>query len=233
MKWKKYGITLSRLTEEDLELVRQWRNSSLINRYMEFRKYITPEMQKKWFESIDNFNNFYYIIIYKNEKIGLINEKNINWEAKISEGGDKSSEAGLFIWETKYAETFVPILTSLCLIEIGFYLLQWTKTYIRVLKGNKKAIEYNMNLGFNLCEGQEDINNQLYVLTKQSFEQKAKKIRKSALEISGNDNTLYLILEKADYLSGIAQKIENIINSLPFSIKCERTKEETVYYYEM
>lgn len=44
---KKYGITLERLTEADIELVRQHRNSELIRRRMFYQKQITEEEQKK------------------------------------------------------------------------------------------------------------------------------------------------------------------------------------------
>ncbi len=224
MKLIKYGITLKRLTENDIEMVREWRNSPLINQYMEYREYITLQMQQKWFKSINNFNNFYYLIEYKNEIIGLINDKNMNWE-------EKTSESGLFLWETKYYNTFIPVLTSLCLIEMAFYILQWKKSFIKILKTNHKAIEYNINLGYVLCDNQENIDNQLYVLTKQSFEQKADKLRKTALKISGNDPTAYLILEEIDYINGIGQKIEKIIHSSKLPIKHKMVNKEKVFYY--
>jgi len=72
MKWMKYGITLSRIKEEDIELVRYWRNKPDIKNTMIYRKYISKQQQKKWFASINNNNNYYYLIIYNNEKIGLI-----------------------------------------------------------------------------------------------------------------------------------------------------------------
>jgi hypothetical protein len=43
----KYGVKLCRLQEEDLELVRNKRNSLPVRRNMFFQKTITSEMQKK------------------------------------------------------------------------------------------------------------------------------------------------------------------------------------------
>ena len=117
MKLIKYGLTLKRLTKEDIELLRNWRNSESVNRFMEYREYITPEMQEKWFESINNPNNFYYIIIYNDEKIGLINDKGFD------RFGKATSEAGLFIAVDKYKNTFVPVLASLILLEVSFFYL--------------------------------------------------------------------------------------------------------------
>ena len=94
MKLQKYGITLERLTESDIELVRKYRNSAEIKNFMQFRKRITRSMQKKWFESIDNYLNYYFIIIYDGKKIGLINIKNIDWVKNTD-----VSESGLFLWD--------------------------------------------------------------------------------------------------------------------------------------
>ncbi len=68
---KKYGITLERLTEADIELVRQHRNSELIRRRMFYQNQITEEEQKKWFAKINNDLNYYFLILHKGKKIGL------------------------------------------------------------------------------------------------------------------------------------------------------------------
>jgi len=60
-----YDITLVRLTYDQLELVRNWRNDPKISQYMEFRDYITPEMQIKWFNKVNNRNNYYFVIEYR------------------------------------------------------------------------------------------------------------------------------------------------------------------------
>lgn len=203
MKICKYGITLNRLRQEDIEFVREKRNSEEVRRFMEFRKEITPEMQQEWFDSINNFENFYYIVEYKGVKIGLLNDKNMDWEAR-------TSESGLFLWDDSYINTIVPVLASLCLLDVGFYYLDWNTSYIKVLRGNQQAIEYVSSLGYELSDNQENVENQVYFLTRKLFETKGKKIQQAARafldETSGEG---YLLLEPFDYESGIAQKIEN------------------------
>lgn len=203
MKICKYGVTLHRLRQQDIEFVREMRNSEEVRRYMEFREEITPEMQQKWFDSINNFENFYYIIEYKGSRIGLLNDKNMDWQAR-------TSESGLFLWDEKYINTIIPVLASLCLLEVGFYYLDWNTSYIKVLRNNPKAIDYVNSLGYVLSKGQEETENQEYYLTKELFESRGKKIRKAAQafvdEESGDG---YVLLETFDYESGIAQKIEN------------------------
>jgi UDP-4-amino-4,6-dideoxy-N-acetyl-beta-L-altrosamine N-acetyltransferase len=205
MKICKYGITLNRLRQEDIEFVREKRNAEEVRRFMEFREEITPEMQQKWFDSINNFENFYYIIEYKGAKIGLLNDKNMDWEAR-------TSESGLFLWDESYINTIVPVLASLCLLDAGFYYLDWNKSNIKVLRNNSQAKEYVNSLGYVLYEGQENIENQMYYLTRELFETRGRKIRKAARafldEESGEG---YLLLEPFDYESGLAQKIENYL----------------------
>jgi len=226
MKLIKYGLTLQRVREEDIEMLRQWRNSDYVREKMEYREYITPEMQKKWFKSIDNPNNFYYIIIYKNEKIGLINEKGYD------RYGNQKSESGLFLKSKEYENTFAPVLASLILIEMNFYFLNGKESYIRILKDNLKSISYNKSIGYELCENQENIENQLYVLTRESFERKTKKIRKAALRISGNDPYFYLIWEPLDFESGIAQNSERIVKDYPIEIPSKFENGCRIYYYK-
>lgn len=76
----KKNIHFYRLKEEDIELVRHWRNHPSIQKHMVYRERITAEMQKEWFKTIDNNLNLYFIIEYKGKKIGLINGKDIDWE---------------------------------------------------------------------------------------------------------------------------------------------------------
>lgn len=76
-----YGVELHQLTEDKIELVRNWRNSDKISRYMEYREYITIEMQKQWFTKINQSDNqFYFIIMVDGKEIGLINIKNVDWD---------------------------------------------------------------------------------------------------------------------------------------------------------
>jgi RimJ/RimL family protein N-acetyltransferase len=201
---KKYDIVLERLKEKDLELVRNHRNSENIRATMEYREYITPEMQKKWFASVNNNQNFYLLIHYKGEKIGLINAKNIQWEKQ-------ALESGIFLWETKYYESFIPAIVSIMVTDLCFRLFAWDAVYAHVMKTNKRAIQYNINLGYQLCENQENAENQLYKLTPERFEKVIGKLRKALGRLyPGNESTQY-ILEVEDFENGIAAQVQPLI----------------------
>lgn len=226
MKIYKYGITLKRITHDDIELLRKWRNSETVNSFMEYRDYITVEMQERWFESVNNYDNFYYIIIYKGKKVGLINDKN------VERGKSAISEAGLFIAEEKYRNTHIPLLASLMMIELNLFILKGEISYIHVLKDNAQAIAYNKSLGYKLCDGQEDVENQKYYLTPDNFDVKTAKIRKAASRL--NDKKYpngYVLFEKIDYELGIAQKFEELVKTAAVNVIITKVPEGTMMVY--
>ncbi|MCF8379457.1 MAG: hypothetical protein K9H49_07770 [Bacteroidales bacterium] len=205
MKLIKYGVTLRRLRQEDIEMVRQARNS--VRQYMEFKEFITPEMQLKWFQSIDNFYNFYYIIEYNGEKIGMINEKNMS--DKIGEV-PADSQSGIFLFDPSNYNSPAPVLASFILIEKGFYLFKDDISYIHVMRDNEKAIKYNKALGYELSEGQENVTNQKYNLTPENFEKKTQKLRKAMIKLSRSEDELLMVIEKSDYLTDLGQRLEEV-----------------------
>lgn len=166
-----YGITLKRLTEKELELVRYWRNSFVVKKFMEFRGYITPLMQKQWFANINNIQNNYFLIYAEGKAIGLISGSQIDWEEGVTNNG------GIFIWDLDYQETFFPSKASILLTDVSFC-LGLKKTYAKILKDNIRSVSFNKLLGYKLTEGQEDQVNQSYVLTSESYFNSVQLIRK-------------------------------------------------------
>ena len=162
MKLEKYGVILKRLTHDKIELVRNWRNDPKISQYMEFRDYITPEMQEKWFQKIDNDTNFFFIIEYEGKEVGLINIKDIDYEEKTGEGG-------IFIHDVECLNSDISFRSVLCMFDFFFETLGLEKNKAHILRDNKRAIQYNKMLGFELQSNQENVYNQLYILDKEKY----------------------------------------------------------------
>jgi hypothetical protein len=57
------------------------------------------------------------------------------------------------------------------------YLLGLDFNYVNVLRTNTHAISFNKSLGYELLPGQDDVENQQYILTERSFFEKTKKLR--------------------------------------------------------
>lgn len=178
-----YDTKLSRVSSDDIELVRHWRNSDVVRAFMEKQEYITPEMQRQWFLSIDNEKNNYYIIYDRNVKIGLIYGAMIDWDKRETTNG------GIFIGNPDYWETSIPITATFLLMDISF-ILGLERTFIKIIKTNTRAIKFNTSIGFELLHDQEGIYNQKYVLTRDSYEKNTRKLREKLWKIFSDKITI-------------------------------------------
>lgn len=165
MEISNYGVTLRRLTEDKIEMIRNWRNDPKIAQYMEYKEYISPEMQKKWFDKINNDNNYYFLIVVDNKEIGLINIRDIDYEKREGEGG-------IYIYDDEYLNSDISFRSVLLLFDFGFEKLGLEQITAHVLKSNKRAIKYNIAIGYQIVNYNDLNENQLYVLTKENFNNK-------------------------------------------------------------
>jgi RimJ/RimL family protein N-acetyltransferase len=154
---------------EDIETLRTWRNSDYVNQRMVINEYITKEMQEKWFESINNEFNYYFIGEYNNEKVGVISIKNIN---------NNSGEGAIYLASEKYENTSVVARIVLCFNDFIFDELKLDFIYSHVKRDNKKAITSTFAQG-----GIEEVDksNLEYIhfrLYKENYINKTQKIRK-------------------------------------------------------
>ena len=192
MKITRYGLTLERLKEEQLETVRNWRNDQKISRFMFYKGDITPPMQQEWFASIDNEQNFFFIIWYKNEPVGLINTSSIDWE-------NKTAYTGLFIYEERFWGSDVPVMASLAMLDVFFLLFDIQSVYAKVKGSNKVAHNYNSSLGFSRTKKIEYGLGFEYMLQKEIYLLETKSLRNAAIHLKGNNTLIELNpVSKAD-----------------------------------
>jgi RimJ/RimL family protein N-acetyltransferase len=208
---EKYGITLKRVKESDIELIRIKRNSADISSHMHFRQVITEDMQKQWFFSINNIYNNYFIVYHNNQKIGLVNGKNSDYEKRLSEGG-------MFIWEKKYWGTVIPAMCSVMMTDFTFLINDFTRNYIKILKDNKNAISYNTQLGYVATdEYPSDEETQWYVLTRENYQKKIQKLRKGIKNITGDEEPL--AIENISFADDTEHELELLYKPLPVFVK--------------
>ena len=195
------NVRLVRLSEEYIELVRYWRNFPAIRDTMEYREYITPEMQKEWFARIDNINNNYFLIGTTNDTfIGLIYGSDIDWENGITNNG------GIFIWDSAYLESVEILQAALLLTDTGFY-MGMKRNFIRILKDNARSIAFNKSMGYKLLPGQDDVYNQKYELTEEDYYRTTQKIRQHF----GFNSHIRVFLTSTEHASrvALAKKLED------------------------
>ncbi len=222
MKIETNGLIIERLQEKDIELVRQWRNSDAIRTHMNYREIITPEMQRKWFSTINNFNNFYFIIHYKGKKVGLGNIKNIDWE-------EKSGEAGVFIVRQNISGTFLPVAGVLCLSELVFSIFNLEKLYAQVRKDNPRAQKFNRLFGYKMLSGEEDKESRLHMLTKADFYKSTKKLFLLFKPFGLKTNSLVISIEEVDYLTDFGKRTIQLLNSSPLLFDISKEGSNLIY----
>jgi RimJ/RimL family protein N-acetyltransferase len=188
MKIFRYGIWLERLEEAHLEMVRQWRNDSKIAQFMFYKGEITEQMQRDWFASIDNEQNFFFLINYNGKPVGLINISSIDWE-------NKTAYTGLFIYEENYWASDVPVMASLGMLDVFFLLFDVQLVYAKVKGSNKAAHNYNSSLGFSRTKKIEFGLGYEYMLQKEIYLLETKQIRNAALHLKGNRTQIELNLQ--------------------------------------
>ncbi len=202
---EQYGIKYTRVTEQDLELIRYWRNQPFIRDTMQFREYITEEMQKKWFEKINTKHNYYFIIEVDQKKIGFINCKDTGPNTRIAEGG-------ILIWDKAYWGTPIPGFAALTVLQCVFEIFKsGDASLVTVAKTNTRALVFNKLIGYVIKE--ETATNEFLklILTKEMYFQKTIKIKKAAALYCKGNAQIKIIATESDLLS---DDLNNYIRSI-------------------
>jgi RimJ/RimL family protein N-acetyltransferase len=171
MVLKKYNIKLKRLEYSDIEMVRQWRNLSNVNKFMNFRDYISIDMQKQWFNSLDNTKDYFFVIYHMDYPVGLTEIKHIS--------DNQSADLGIFIADEDSLK--IPLLSYraiFTIIDFAFYNLELTQLTATVLKNNTRAIKFNKSFGFQNIQNANDTQILHFILKKDIYEYKSKPIKK-------------------------------------------------------
>lgn len=174
----RFGIRLERLKEEQIETVREWRNSWEIRSFMEFQELITAEMQRKWFDSLDPLRDFYFVIHACDEPVGLIHTSGIDWKLK-------TGHSGLFIWKKELQGSHIPVLASLAMVDFFFIFCTLEKLFAKVMSGNAVAVRYNTQLGFKPFEAPDHKLFLQYVLEKNDYFKSTLHLHRMAEAIGG------------------------------------------------
>jgi hypothetical protein len=180
---RQYGIVLRRLQESDLEMVRTHRNRPEIQKGMFYQDYITSEQQKKWFKDINNYNNFYFIVERDGVPLGLINGRDVDYEAGTSEGG-------IFLWGTPDQIDDLAFLSSVIILELTFMLLKLKVTYARIRADNRTQLKYNRFFGFEIKELQDSPDEVQLELDAATYLTKRPQLLKYAEMLSGHQSNL-------------------------------------------
>ncbi len=183
-----YDVRLIRVQAEHLTLILRWRNNDWVRKNMFVQDILKEKDQLAWFNSINNASNYYFIIEYLGEKVGLIHAKNFSEEDGMGEGG-------IFIGEYDYLETWASVMASICLLNFIFAKTNINRSMVRVQAHNRRAISYNLKLGYKI--DYEDANELRMILDKEDFLCKTTLLKSVLSKISKGQDSLILEGEKA------------------------------------
>jgi len=145
-----YKVELREVQQQDLELLRLWRNDPKISQFMLSREFISTEQQQAWFNKIQSDpKQQHFIIAYKGQEIGSANIQLYSGESLQNAA---IIEPGLYIYDDKYRGNvlaFAPtlLLNDYCFEQLG---VKYLKAVVK--SDNLAALNYNQKLGYRILK---------------------------------------------------------------------------------
>lgn len=135
-------MALRKMTENDLEMVLQWRNAPEVRENMYNNQVISLDEHKKWFQKTLEDKNKKYFIYEKNaEPLGVIAFTDINLESETAAWAfyvGELSKRGAGVQMEKEA------------LRFAFNDLKLNKLWCEVLSFNEKVIKFHQRFGFQV-----------------------------------------------------------------------------------
>ncbi|MDT0645914.1 UDP-4-amino-4,6-dideoxy-N-acetyl-beta-L-altrosamine N-acetyltransferase [Zunongwangia sp. F260] len=135
-------IELIPLAEEDLDIVREWRNSPEVSQYMYKDENITREQQEKWFKKVQqDESKKYWIIKYEGEELGVANLTEIDkWNSKCY--------WGFYLGNTSIRGKGIGAKIEYNVLNYVFGELKLNKLCGEVFSFNEKVVQMHEKFGF-------------------------------------------------------------------------------------
>jgi len=191
---EQYGVKYVRVTEQDIELIRYWRNQPFIRDSMQFKEYITPEMQKIWFKKINNKYNYYFVIEVDNKKIGLLNCKDAEPNTRIAEGG-------IFLWDQTYWGSPIAGFAALTMLQCIFEIFKsGDSSIVTVAKTNIRALNFNIKIGYEIKNESTKSDFLKLILTKEMYYKKTIKLKRAAELFCKGNSEIKIHAQKSELL---------------------------------
>jgi UDP-4-amino-4,6-dideoxy-N-acetyl-beta-L-altrosamine N-acetyltransferase len=135
-------VSLIDLTQEDIELVRTWRNSPEVAQYMYTDTQISAEQQQHWFERVSlDTRAKYWLIECDSRKIGLASLTDIN-------STFSSCYWAFYLGDTSVRGGGIGAKVEFTVLEYVFNDLKMNKLRCEVFTNNVKVISMHEKFGF-------------------------------------------------------------------------------------
>lgn len=170
MEISSYGITLREVSENDLELLRTWRNSEEISKYMLSKEYISQEMQQNWYRSFKARGDMNFVICFEGRDIGFFG-------LKVVDKDNNRYNPGIYFSETEGQNSFLPYLVHLCFIEYIYKKNPDMVLVTQILRINKRALRFSLSCGYQKTRDVQDEDTVEVTLTREKGVLAAEKLK--------------------------------------------------------
>ncbi|MEC7276626.1 MAG: GNAT family N-acetyltransferase [Bdellovibrionota bacterium] len=134
-------FTHRKISEEDLEMILEWRNSEAVRVYMFESDVIPMENHRKWFQKLGEDRKC-WLLFYKNEPAGVFYKYLRDKEKDIWIWGCYLGDPGI----VKHLGTCMGLIAQECFFEE-----EKVKTVIgEMVASNDRSRKFNLNLGFRI-----------------------------------------------------------------------------------
>ncbi len=140
------GVTLRKITEDDLGTIMNWRMSEAVTKYMNTNPKLTLESQKRWYESLCRADgqpaakSRYWMILVDGAAAGVINLADIDWDKG-------TSSWGYYVGEEKLRSLKLAISLEMSLYDYVFETLGFTEIHGEVFKLNEGVWKLHLACG--------------------------------------------------------------------------------------
>ena len=142
-----YGVRLTRLRAEDIELVRQWRNHPEVARHMLSQDHISAAQQAAWFRQVDvALDRACYLVRYDGEPTAFASVTSTDGAALAA--GDTLEAAIYLAPGSRCRGTMLAFAPALALNDACFDALGCAGLLARVREDNTAALRFNTHMGY-------------------------------------------------------------------------------------
>lgn len=125
---------LRKITEDDLEMIMNWRMSPEVTKYMNTDPVLTIEDQRRWFSSLhDDETSEYWLIVVDGTPAGVINLTDIDKDNRITSWA-------YYIGEKQCRFMLLAVSLEMSLYNYVFNVMNFDEVYADVFSLNKAVI---------------------------------------------------------------------------------------------
>ena len=135
-------IALRDVRSDDKEMIRNWRNSPEVSRYMLTDRYITVEAHEQWFQkSLEDETSRHWIVTYNGQDVGLVNLHDIDYV-------NQRCYKGFYIADPRMRGKGIATFVEHEISCIAFEQLKLNKLCAEILSWNERNLQRHCRLGY-------------------------------------------------------------------------------------